>query len=313
MKLVIQIPCLNEEQTLPRTLADLPTKLPGVDEIEVLLIDDGCTDGTVAVARAAGVRHFVHFASTRGLARAFSAGLDAALKLGADLIVNTDADNQYSANDIERLIAPILSGQAEMVVGARDIENHPEFGWLKKQLQWLGTRVVCAAAGLSLPDATSGFRAFSRQAAMRLFVHSDFSYTLETLIQAGRNRLAVAWVPVRTNRKTRDSRLFRSIPSYLRRSASTILRIVAMYEPLRVFFYAGSLLLAAGVALGLRFLWYWALHDYSGHVQSLILATVLLIMGFQIIVAGLLADLIAANRRLLEDLLHRVKARELDR
>lgn len=313
MKLVIQIPCLNEEQTLPRTLADLPVQLPGIDEIEVLLIDDGCTDGTVAVAREAGVRHFVRFASTRGLARAFSAGLDAALKLGADVIVNTDADNQYSANDIERLIAPILSGQAEMVVGARDIENHPEFGWLKKQLQRLGTRVVCAAAGVSLPDATSGFRAFSRLAAMRLFVHSDFSYTLETIIQAGRNRLGVTWVPIRTNRKTRESRLFRSVPSYLKRSAGTIVRIVAMYEPLKVFFYAGGLLTAAGLILGLRFVWYWMLHAHAGHIQSLILAAVLLIMGFQTLVMGLLADLIAANRRLLEDMLHRVKTRELPR
>ncbi len=312
VKLVIQIPCLNEEEQLPGTLADLPKEIPGVESIDVLIIDDGSTDGTVAAAQKAGVTHFVRFARNVGLARAFRAGLDEALQMGADIVVNTDADNQYVGADIAPLVRPIIDGESDIVVGARDIEANPEFSRLKKRLQRFGTRVVCEAAGVSIPDATSGFRAFSRQAAMRLNVHSEFSYTLETIIQAGRRRIPITSVPIRTNLKTRDSRLFRSIPSYIKRSASTIVRIVAMYEPLKVFAYLGLVPLVLALILGLRFLYFWAVTGAGGHVQSLILAAILAIIGFQLLVIGLVSDLISANRKLLEELLYRSRQRELD-
>ncbi|MCC6747268.1 MAG: glycosyltransferase family 2 protein [Deltaproteobacteria bacterium] len=312
MKLIIQIPCFNERETLPLAVAALPREIPGVSSIEILVIDDGSRDGTSEVARDAGVHHIVRFSQNRGLARAFNAGIDAALRLGADIIVNTDADNQYNADDIPALIRPILDGRADLVVGDRQVHTIAHFSPTKKRLQRLGSWLVRLASGTTVPDATSGFRAISREAALRMFVTSDFSYTLETIIQAGQAHLAVEGVPVRTNPKTRESRLFRSIPQYLRRSGATILRIYAMYKPLKAFAYLSSALFLAGAGLGLRFLYYhFTSPTNAGKVQSLILAAVLLIVAFIVFVAGMLADLIAANRKLLEDALMRLRRLEL--
>ena len=311
MKLIVQIPCLNEEETLPQTVADIPRAIPGVDEVELLIIDDGSTDGTVETARALGVDHIVRFARNRGLAAAFAAGVDACLRLGADIIVNTDGDNQYYGGDIPRLIAPILAGEADIVIGDRRVESIEHFSPMKKRLQKLGSWVVRRASDTDIPDTTSGFRAYSREAAMRLNVISDYSYTLETIIQAGKQRLALTHTPVRTNPKTRESRLFSSIPAYLRRSAATIIRIYAMYEPLRIFVGAGVILLAVGMLLGLRYLYFDLIGEGKGHIQSVILTAVFLIAGIQVILIGMLADLIAINRRLNEDILLRVKRLEM--
>ncbi len=311
MKLVIQIPCLNEEATLPETIAELPTELPGIDTIELLIIDDGSSDRTRAVARECGVQHIVGFPQNRGLARAFMAGLDAALQVGADVIVNTDADNQYRGADIAQLVAPIVDGSADVVVGDRQVQSIAHFSATKKQLQRLGSWVVRQASHTAVVDATSGFRAFSREAAERLVVTSDFSYTLETLIQAGHARLAVRSVPVQTNAPTRESRLFRGIPQYLRESALTIVRIYALYKPMRTFFTAAALLLAGGLALMLRFLYYYIRGGGSaGHVQSLILAAILVILAATTAVSGMLADLIGANRAILEDIVRRLRRLE---
>lgn len=311
MKLIIQIPCYNEAATLPATVAALPKALPGVASIEVLVVDDGSTDGTAAVARACGVAHVVRFARNRGLAQAFVAGLDACLKLGADVVVNTDADAQYRGEDVATLIAPILAGEADMVVGERHGAGVAAFPPAKRLLQRVGSWVVRQASGVPVPDATSGFRAMSRQAALQLNVVSDFTYTLETLIQAGNRGLAIAHAPVATNVVTRPSRLFRSTFEYVRRSAVTIGRIYAMYQPLKVFAALGALVGGAGAAIGLRFVFYFLRDGGAGHVQSLILAAVLLIVGFQIMLIGLVADLIAGNRRISEDILLRVKQLEL--
>ncbi len=311
MKLIIQIPCYNEAATLPATVAALPAALPGIDAIELLVIDDGSTDGTSAVARAAGVHHVVRFARNKGLAYAFTAGLDACVKLGADIIVNTDADNQYRGADVERLIAPILAGTADMVVGARHGAGVEAFPPAKRILQRIGSWVVRQASNTDVPDATSGFRAFTRQAALQLNVISDFTYTLETLIQAGNRGLALAHTPVATNVTVRPSRLFRGAFEYVVRSAVTILRIYAMYRPLRVFATLGALVAGGGGVIGLRFLYYYLTAGGAGHVQSLILAAVLLIVGFQIVLIGLVADLIAGHRRVSEDILVRVKQLEL--
>jgi glycosyltransferase involved in cell wall biosynthesis len=311
MKLVIQIPCLDEEVTLPETLAALPRSLPGIDEIAVIVIDDGSTDRTAEVAARAGADEVVRFPNHQGLARAFAAGLDRALQLGADVIVNTDADNQYSADDIPALIAPILRGEADVVIGDRDPAKLAHFSLPKRALQWLGSWIVRQLSGTRVPDATSGFRAFSRSAALRLNVLSDFTYTLETVIQAGKKQLAVAHVPVRANPTRRPSRLFSGTSHYIRRSMSTLVRIYALYEPFKIFTIVGATLITVAVAIGLRFLWYYVQHGGAGHVQSLILAAALLIIGFLTMLIGLLADLIGRNRQLLEDVLLRVRRLEL--
>lgn len=312
MKLVIQIPCYNEEEGLPQTVGDLPRSLPGIDEIDLLVIDDGSSDRTVEVAESLGVQQVVRLPRNMGLARAFLAGLEAALARGADIIVNTDADNQYHGEDIGRLVAPILAKRADIVVGDRGVGSLAHFSPLKRKMQRLGSWVVQKAAGASTPDATSGFRALSRDAALHTLVLSEYSYTLETLIQAGTRQMAVEYVPVRTNPKTRPSRLIRNTPQYLGQSTATILRTYTLYRPLRVFFAVGAALIVLGSALGLRFLYFFVTSGgVAGHVQSLILAAILLIVGFQVGLIGLLADLIGFNRRILEELLYRVRRMEL--
>ncbi|MBM4372470.1 MAG: glycosyltransferase family 2 protein [Deltaproteobacteria bacterium] len=310
MKVIIQIPCFNEREHLAATVRDLPREIPGVDRIEILVVDDGSTDGTAALARELGVHHVVRFPRNRGLARGFQAGLDACLRLGADIIVNTDADNQYHGGDIPALVRPLLDGSADLVVGDRQVDRVAHFSATKKRLQKIGSWVVRRASGTAIPDAPSGFRAISRDAALRLFVTSEFTYTLETLIQAGQARLAVDAVPVRTNPRSRESRLFGSTFQYLRRSAGTIIRIYTMYRPLQAFLLLASLLFVAGSALGLRFLVFHLTTPQAGHVQSLILAAILLISAFIVLVAGLLADLVGANRKLLEDVITRLRRLE---
>ena len=310
MKLIIQIPCFNEEQTLGATLRELPRSLPGVDTVEFLVVDDGSTDDTALVARALGVDHVLRFPRQRGLARAFAAGLDAALKQGADLIVNTDADNQYPASAIPQLIAPILAGQADLVIGDRGVATVAGFSPLKRRLQQLGSWVVHRASGLPVPDATSGFRALSRETAQRLMVLSEYSYTLETLIHAGARRLAVEYVPIQTNPPVRPSRLMRSLSDYLAHSTITIVRAYTTYRPLRAFVSVGALIVLAGTAVGLRFLYFYVQGAGTGHIQSLILAAILLVVGFQVGLIGLVADLIGFNRKILEELLYRVRRLE---
>jgi glycosyltransferase involved in cell wall biosynthesis len=315
MKLIIQIPCFNEEASLPGTWHDLPRAIPGIDEIEGLVIDDGSLDRTVDVARELGVHHIVELKPHVGLARGFQAGLDEALRLGADIIVNTDADNQYRGEDIPRLIQPILDRTADIVVGDRGVGKLGYFSPTKRFLQRIGSRVVQAAAGFPISDATSGFRAYSREAALRLNVLSTYSYTLETLIQAGAWKMTVLFVPIQTNRQTRQSRLMRSIPHYLMNSGATIIRAYTMYRPLRVFLTIGGALLLAGLLLGLRFLYFFLIsqstNSPTGHIQSLILAAVLMIVGFQISLIGLVADLIQFNRKLIEWTLYRVRRLEM--
>jgi len=312
-KLVIQIPCLNEATTLPATLADLPRSVPGIDVVEVLVIDDGSRDGTADVARALGVDHVVRLRRNKGLAAAFTAGIDACIKQGADYIVNTDADNQYAGHEIPKLLAPLLSGEADIVIGDRNIAELHHMSWRKRQLQGLGSWVVRQVSNTSVPDTTSGFRAYTREAALRMTIVSEFSYTLESIIQAGKKRMAIAHVPVATNPRTRDSRLFDSLFSYVKRSSATIVRIYAMYEPLKVFVLLGSALLLGGFVLGARYAYFWAMGDIRGHLQSAILSVLLLILGFQTLQWGIMADLVASNRKLLEDLLYRVRKAELDR
>ena len=312
MKLVIQIPCLDEEEALPETLAGLPESIPGIDEIVVVVIDDGSRDATAHVAARAGVTEIVRFPNHQGLARAFAAGLERALQLGADVIVNTDADNQYSAADIPALIAPILRGDADIVVGDREPGTLKHFSVPKRLLQRAGSWVVRQLSGTLVPDATSGFRAFSRNAALKINVLSDFTYTLETIIQAGKKQLAVTHVPVRANATQRPSRLFSGPSHYIRRSASTLVRIYALYEPFKVFSMLGGALITIAGAIGLRFLFYYLGHGGAGHVQSLILAAALLIIGFLTMLIGMLADLIGRNRQLSEDVLLRVRRLELE-
>lgn len=313
MKLIIQIPCLNEAETLPATLADLPRHVPGIDTIEWLVIDDGSRDTTSEVARAHGVHHIVRFPRNKGLAAAFTAGIDAALKAGADFIVNTDADNQYAGADISRLVAPLIAGQADICIGDRNIRDIQTMSWPKKRLQHLGSWVVRQVSGTQVPDTTSGFRAYTRDAALRMTIVSEFSYTLESIIGAGKKRMAIAHVEVGTNARTRPSRLFSSMFAYIKQSAATIVRIYTMHEPLKVFSYIGGLVFLIGFVISARYLFFWLQGDTYGdrHLQSLILSAVLMIVGFQIVIIGLVADAIAGTRKLLEDLLYRVRKIEL--
>ncbi len=310
MKLIIQIPCYNEAETLPSTLAQLPRQIEGIDRIEFLIIDDGSNDPTSQVGREAGADHIVRLKKHAGLANAYRAGLDACLRLGADLIVNTDADNQYNAHDIPTLLAPILSGEAELVIGDRGVASLQTFSPLKRRLQTLGSGVVSRAAGVDIPDATSGFRAMTREVALRTNVLSNYSYTLETLIQAGSQNFAIASVPIRTNLPRRPSRLMRGITDYLAHSSVTILRAYTMYRPLRVFTAIGSALIVAGMIPLVRFLVFYFQGQGQGKIQSLLFGAVLIIIGFQTFLVGLAADLISFNRKLLEEILYRMRRYE---
>ena len=312
MKLIIQIPCYNESETLEIALNDLPKQLDGIDEIEYLIINDGSKDNTVEVARNWGVHHIVNFRQNKGLAKGFMAGLDGCLRNGADIIVNTDADNQYCAEDIATLIQPILDGKADMVIGARPIDETEHFSFIKKKLQHLGSWVVRKASNTDIPDAPSGFRAFSREAAMRINVVNDYTYTLETIVQAGREKIAITSVPIRTNAELRPSRLFKSIWSYVKKSMLTIIRAYMMYKPLKCFTFLSIPPVAVGLMIGFRFLYYMAMGKAGGHVQSLILACTLIIMGFVGVMIGLVADVIAANRKILEDTQYHARKMEYD-
>jgi glycosyltransferase involved in cell wall biosynthesis len=311
VKVIIQIPCFNEAEQLPATLRDLPQEIAGVDELEWLIVDDGSTDDTVAVARANGVDHVVRFTAHKGLAAAFQAGLDACLKLGADVIVNTDADNQYSGADIPKLVQPIIDGRADLVVGDRRVGELDEFSAVKKTLQHVGSAVVRRFSETSIPDVTSGFRAYSREAALQVQVVSKFTYALETIIQAGKMFIAVDSVPVSTNPKTRESRLFSSMWQYVRRNGLAILRIYTMYEPLRVFTIAAGLVAIVGAGIWIRFIYYFATGDGHGHVQSLIVGATLLVIAVQLAALGVLADVLAAMRVLLQRSLERIQRLEL--
>ncbi len=312
MKLIIQIPCLNEEETLPVTMRDLPRSLDGFDTVEWLIIDDGSTDRTIEVARKHGVDHIVRLTNNKGLASGFQAGLDAALKLGADVIVNTDADNQYYGGDIAKLVAPILAGDADMVVGDREVMSIEHFSPAKKALQQLGSWVVRQASQTSVPDTTSGFRAYNREAALAMQVVSKFTYTLETIIQAGKMTVAIDHVPIRTNPKLRESRLFPSMWTYIRRNGVSIFRIYAMYEPLRVFMTAAVLVgLVAAVVWG-RFAYFWLQGDGGGHVQSLILGAVLFNASMVLAALGVLGDLLSSQRITLQRIFERVRRVELE-
>ncbi len=313
MKLIIQIPCLNEAKTLEIALNDLPRQIDGIDTIEYLIINDGSSDNTVEVARNWGVHYVVNFPRNRGLARGFMAGLDACLKNGADIIVNTDADNQYCGADIEKLVRPILDGKAEVVIGERPIDTTEHFSPLKKKLQHLGSYVVRKASATDIPDAPSGFRAFSRDAAMRMNVINEYTYTLETIVQAGRDRMAITSVPVRTNPELRSSRLFHSMLGYVKRSMLTILRAFMMYRPLFCFTVVAMFPFLTGLGIGVRFLYFFFTTGGAGHVQSLVLACTLMIMGFMTFVIGLQADIIAANRKILEDIRYHLRRMEYDR
>ena len=311
-KLIIQIPCYNEEGTLAIALAELPRELDGVDVVEWLVIDDGSTDKTVEVALANGVDHIVTMKRNSGLAKVFMAGLDACLRLGADIIVNTDADNQYCAADIPKLVEPVLEGRADYVIGARPINDIPHFSPIKKALQKLGSWAVRVASNTEVPDAPSGFRAMSRRTALRLNVLSEYTYTIETIIQAGRAGMAIETVPVRVNEDLRPSRLVKSIWSYVRRSLGTIARIFMTYHPLRFFMAPGLVVFGAGLIVGMRYLYFALQGEGSGHIQSVILTAILVLVGAQLVVFGLLAELIGNNRKLLEDIQWRTRCMELE-
>ena len=307
MKLIIQIPCYNEAETLEIALNDLPKKIDGIDEIEYLIINDGSKDATIEVAKKWGVHYVVNFKRNKGLAKGFMAGLDACLRNGADIIVNTDADNQYDGADIEKLVRPILEGKTDIVIGERPIDDTEHFSPLKKKLQHFGSYVVRKASKSDIPDAPSGFRAYSREAAMRMNVINEYTYTLETIVQAGRTKIAQTSVPIKTNPELRKSRLFNSMFGYVKKSMLTILRAFMMYKPMRFFNTVGAIIMTCGVALGIRFLVYLFIGEGTGHIQSLILTSMLILVGFQTFLIGLQADLIAANRKLIEDVQYHVR------
>ncbi len=312
MKLIVQVPCFNEEATLLRTVADIPRTIPGIDSVEVLIIDDGSTDRTVEVALRAGVDHVVRHKTNRGLAEAFRTGIDACLSRGADIIVNTDGDNQYAGRSVPDLIQPILEHRADIVIGDRQVAKNPHFVWSKKWLQALGSFVVRRLSGTAVPDAVSGFRAISRSAALQLNIVSPFSYTIEMLIQAGKQRMALVSVPVETNQVTRHSRLFSNVPLFILHSSVTMLRIYTMYHPLRMFSYIGAVLALVGLVPIVRFLYFYFSSGGAGHIQSLVLGGSFLMMGFVAILVGVVADLINFNRRLVELTLQKVRDLELD-
>ena len=308
MKLIIQIPCLNEAETLEIALNDLPKKIDGIDEIEYLIINDGSSDNTVEVAKKWGVHYIVNFRRNKGLAKGFIAGLDACLKNGADIIVNTDADNQYCGADIEKLVKPILEEKADMVIGERPIAETEHFSPLKKKLQRFGSWVVRKASNTDMPDAPSGFRAYTREAAMKMNVVNEYTYTLETIVQAGRNKMSLVSVPISTNPELRKSRLFSSMFGYVKKSMVTIIRAFMMYKPLKFFSTIGMVSASIGAVLGIRFLIFFFMGSGDGHIQSLILSSMLIVLGGLIVVVGLQADIIAANRKILEDIQYKVKS-----
>ncbi len=312
MKLIIQIPCYNEAETLETALNALPRQIDGIDAIEYLIINDGSEDATVETARKWGVDYVVNFRRNRGLAKGFMAGLDACLRNGADIIVNTDADNQYEGADIEKLVRPILEGKTDIVIGARPIDEMEDFSPLKKKLQHFGSWVVRRASKSQIPDAPSGFRAYSRQAAMQLNVTNEYTYTLETIVQAGRMKMAMDSVPVRTNKELRPSKLMKSMMGYIKKSVLTIGHVFMLYKPLQFFAAIGSVVFLLGVALGIRFLNFYFRGAGSGHIQSLILAAVLLLLGFETVIVGLLADVIASSRKILEDVQYHVRRMDYD-
>lgn len=311
MKLIIQIPCFNEAETLEITLNDLPRQIDGIDTIEYLIINDGSTDNTEEIAKRWGVQHIVHFKRNLGLARGFLAGIDLALRNGADIIVNTDADNQYCGADIEKLVRPILEKKADIVIGERPIDEIAHFSKIKKYLQKLGSLIVRKASKTDIPDAPSGFRAYSKHAAMRVNVNNEYTYTLETLVQAGRNKMAIISVPIRTNGELRKSRLMNSIFGYIKKSMLTIVRAVIMYKPLQFFTLLSTVFIAVGTVIGIRFILFYISGTGDGHVQSLLLAVMMIIIGVQTFVTGLQADIISANRKLLEDIQFRMKKLEI--
>jgi len=313
MKLIVQIPCLNEEATLPATLRGIPRDIPGIDQVEVLIIDDGCTDQTVKVALDSGADYVVRFTGNRGLGHAFAAGIDHCLKLGADIIVNTDGDNQYDGRDIVKLVQPILDGRADMVIGDRQPDKIAHFSFVKKQLQLLGSHVVSHLAGIRVPDVASGFRAYSREASLRLVNSTDFDHTVDHVIQAGRRRIVTESVPIRTNEKLRESRLFSNIGTFVARSLGIMVRVYASYRALVIFTVAGLVTGGIGFLLGLRFLYFYFFDPATSnlHVQSLILAAVLLLAGFQMVLIGIVADLMNSTRSIIEDISYRVRRIEL--
>lgn len=310
MKLIIQIPCYNEASNLESVISDIPAKVPGIDEIEILVIDDGSTDGTVALAQRLGIQHIVSNNKNKGLAYTFHFGLEACIKHKADIIVNTDGDNQYNGLDIPKLVEPILANRADIVVGDRGGYDNKHFSFFKRTLQVFGSYIISKATGLDVKDSVSGFRAISRSAAQQINIVSEFSYTIEMLIQASAKKLSVISVPIRTNKKTRESRLFSSIPHFLRMSISTLLRIYTMYKPLRVFFSLGCIMIATGLLPIIRFLYFFIAGGGDGHVQSLLLGSTLIILGFLTLIVGFVADLVSFNRKLMEKLLYRIEKLE---
>jgi len=312
MKLIIQIPCYNEEKTLPLTLKDLPTQIPGIDVIETIIINDGSKDNTLKAAKDMGVDHILSFKNNKGLSKAFSEGIEKCLELGADVIVNTDADNQYRGKDIPKLVKPIIDGKADVVVGDRQTDKIPHFSWLKKLLEKRGSAFIRSLSNTNVIDTVSGFRAFSKEAALRINAFTEFSYTLENLIQLGHEKLKVVSVPIQTNKKLRKSRLYKNIPSFIFSQLATILRVYSTYKALRVFTVIGLILIIPGLFGFIRFLYFYFTSGGQGHVQSLIFSTVLLIIGFFVFMFGIIADMISNNRKLIEKALYKIKKLELN-